>query len=221
MAPIFRKVTDVKRQCVENVCAEFHDSRSRSMDGGGNSSFTDVVNCGCHCSYRNGCPHSCHYGCPHSCHYGCHHGCQQFLLFHVNSRTAAHTYKPTNPTSHEPVLHCCKLILYLQTCCYVQILMYLLIHLYFNTRFIDLQLLPEDDRCGSKHVAVVLNSLSKHKFNISVVWTVHCHFHNCPPLVTVLSQINPVNLLQTCSFRVRLSIIFPSSRRLSSALLPS
>jgi hypothetical protein len=67
----------------------------------------------------------------------------------------------------------------------------------------------------------VINCVSKYSFNISVVWTVHYHFHNRPPLVTVLCQINPVNLLQTCSFRVRFSIIFPSSRRLPSVLLPS
>lgn len=63
------------------------------------------------------------------------------------------TYKTTASASYEPVLHCDKKILNLQTI-YGQVLMYLIFQSCFYIFSIDVLKLTEDDQDRSKHECV-------------------------------------------------------------------
>jgi len=50
---------------------------------------------------------------------------------------------------------------------------------------------------------------------------VHCHFHNSPPPVPILSHINPIHTFPHYFPNMHSNIIFPSMISLPSGLFPS
>jgi hypothetical protein len=50
---------------------------------------------------------------------------------------------------------------------------------------------------------------------------VNCHVHKSPTPVPILSQMNSVQALLHCSFKIRLNIILPAVPRLSECCPPS
>jgi hypothetical protein len=50
---------------------------------------------------------------------------------------------------------------------------------------------------------------------------VHYSSHNCPPPVTILSQLDPVHTPHLTSWRIHLNIILPSRLDLPSGIIPS